>query len=319
LTSRLIASPLRPTFQKGYRQQTQITALVLSADGQNDPDTPPINAASTALVISAIPFHNPISAVRVGYINGEIVVNPTNSQRDLSDLDLVVAGTPDAIVMVEAGAREVDESIVLDAFDAAHAEIKRICALQLELRADAGKPKIEVTYVPKFSDEMVHELMGRHGADLKQAMQTKGKHERSAAMKAARNAIVATVPAEEPEKVGAVTAAIGEMEVEIFRNLMLDENTRVDGRSFTQIRPINIDLGVLPRTHGSAIFTRGETQALVTVTLGTPQERQKIEDFEGETFQRFMLHYNFPPFSVGEVKFLRGPARREIGHGNLAR
>jgi polyribonucleotide nucleotidyltransferase len=319
LTSRLIDRPLRPSFQPGYRQETQIIALVLSADGENDPDIMAINAASTALVISEIPFPNPISAVRVGSINGEIVINPTNSQRDLSDLDLVVAGTPDAIVMVEAGAREVDESVVLDAFDAAHAEIKRICALQLELRAEAGKPKLEVVYMPKFTQELVHELMAKHGAALKTAMLTKGKHTRSAAMKAARAEILAIVPPEDSEKLAAVSAAIGEMEVEIFRNLMLDENTRVDGRSFSEIRPITIDLGVLPRTHGSAIFTRGETQALVTVTLGTPQEAQKIEDFEGETFQRFMLHYNFPPFSVGEVKFMRGPARREIGHGNLAR
>ncbi|HEY6138330.1 MAG TPA: polyribonucleotide nucleotidyltransferase, partial [Thermoanaerobaculia bacterium] len=319
LTSRLIDRPLRPSFTKGYRQETQIIALVLSADGENDPDILAINAASTALVISEIPFPNPIGAVRVGYLNGEIVINPTNSQRDLSDLDLVVAGTEDAIVMVEAGAREVDESVVLDAFEAAHAAIREICQLQRRLREEAGKPKIDVTYTPKFSAELVHELMSAHGAALKAAMLTTGKHARSAAMKDARTQIAATVPPDDAEKLAAVTAAIGEMEVEIFRNLMLDEQTRVDGRSFAEIRPISIDLGVLPRTHGSAIFTRGETQALVTVTLGTPQEAQKIEDFEGETFQRFMLHYNFPPFSVGEVKFLRGPARREIGHGNLAR
>ncbi len=319
LTSRLIDRPLRPSFQKGYRQETQIIALVLSADGENDPDILAINAASTALVISEIPFLEPIGAVRVGYVDNQIVINPTNAQRDLSDLDLVVAGTESAIVMVEAGAREVDESVVLDAFDAAHAEIRRICDLQRQLRGDVGKEKLAVEYKPKFEEELYRELMTQHGANLRAAMVTTGKHTRSAAMKAARTAILATVPADDPEKLAAVTAAIGEMEVEIFRNLMLNENTRVDGRRFDEIRPISIDLGVLPRTHGSAIFTRGETQALVTVTLGTPREAQKIEDFEGETFQRFMLHYNFPPFSVGEVKFLRGPARREIGHGNLAR
>jgi polyribonucleotide nucleotidyltransferase len=319
LTCRLIDRPLRPSFTKGYRQETQIIALVLSADGENDPDILAINAASTALVISEIPFPNPISAVRIGYIDGKIVVNPTNAQRDLCDLDLVVAGTPDAIVMVEAGAREVDESVVLDAFEAAHNEIRRLCALQLELRGEAGKPKLEVTYTPKFTEELVNELMGQYGETLKTAMQTKGKFERYAALKALKAEILATVPPEDTERLTAVGAAWGEMEVQIFRNLMLKENRRVDGRSFTEIRPITIDLSVLPRTHGSAIFTRGETQALVTVTLGTPQEAQKIEDFEGETFQRFMLHYNFPPFSVGEVKFMRGPARREIGHGNLAR
>ncbi|HYH09842.1 MAG TPA: polyribonucleotide nucleotidyltransferase [Thermoanaerobaculia bacterium] len=319
LTSRLIDRPLRPSFQKGYRQETQIIALVLSADGENDPDILAINAASTALVISEIPFHNPIGAVRVGYVDGQIIVNPTNSQRDLSDLDLVVAGTANAIVMVEAGAREVDESVVLDAFDAAHAEIKRICDLQNQLRSDVGKQKLPVEYKSKFTDEQLTNLMNQFGTQLRTAMLTTGKHARRDAMKAVREQVIASVPAEDVDQVTAVASAFNEMEVRIFRNLMLEENMRVDGRRFDEIRPISIDLGVLPRTHGSAIFTRGETQALVTMTLGTPQEAQKIEDFEGETFQRFMLHYNFPPFSVGEVKFLRGPARREIGHGNLAR
>ncbi|MEO8382945.1 MAG: polyribonucleotide nucleotidyltransferase [Acidobacteriota bacterium] len=319
LTSRLIDRPLRPSFEKGYRQETQVIALVLSADGENDPDVMAINGASTALSISEIPFHNPIGAVRVGYIDGQIVINPTNSQRDLSDLDLIVAGTDSAIVMVEAGAREVSESVVLDAFDAAHAEIKRIVELQKELRADVGKEKIKVEFKAKFTPELLHELMGRFGESLKTAMQTTGKESRRKAMKAVKEQVVGSVPAEDTERLTAVGAAFGEMEVEIFRNLMLNEGKRVDGRGFEEIRPISIDTNVLPRTHGSAIFTRGETQALVTVTLGTPNEAQKIEDFEGETFQRFMLHYNFPPFSVGEVKFLRGPARREIGHGNLAR
>ncbi|MCU1246178.1 MAG: polyribonucleotide nucleotidyltransferase, partial [Acidobacteria bacterium] len=309
LTSRLIDRPLRPSFQKGYRQETQVIALVLSADGENDPDILAINAASTALVISDIPFHNAIGAVRVGYIDGQVVINPTNSQRDLSDLDLILAGTNDAIVMVEAGAREVDESIVLDAFDAAHAEIRRICDLQNALREAAGKPKIEVNYKPKFTAELLHELLGQYGEQLKGAMLTPGKHTRYAAIKQVKAALVGTVDPADAERLAAVSAAFNEMEVEIFRNLMLNEGKRVDGRGFAEIRPITIDLAVLPRTHGSAIFTRGETQALVTVTLGTPQEAQKIEDFEGETFQRFMLHYNFPPFSVGEVKFLRGPAR----------
>jgi polyribonucleotide nucleotidyltransferase len=319
LTCRLIDRPLRPSFQKGYRQETQIIGLVLSADGENDPDVLAINAASTALVISEIPFLNPIGAVRVGSIDGKIVINPTNSQRDLSDLDLVVAGTSTAIVMVEAGAREVDETLVLDAFEAAHAEIKRICDLQLSLRADAGKPKLEVKYTPKFTEELLNDLMGKYGSMLKDAMVTTGKHPRRDAIKAVQAQVAGSAPADQPELLPSYNAAFEEMQVHLFRSLMLEEGRRVDGRAFNEIRPITIDLGVLPRTHGSAIFTRGETQALVTVTLGTPQEAQKIEDFEGETFQRFMLHYNFPPFSVGEVKFMRGPARREIGHGNLAR
>src|SRR5436190_10670227 len=319
LTSRLIDRPLRPSFQKGYRQETQIIALVLSADGENDPDTLAINAASTALVISEIPFLNPIGAVRVGYLDGQIIINPTNSQRDLSDLDLVVAGTADAIVMVEAGAREVDESVVLDALDAAHKAIRSICQLQNELREAVGKPKIQVSYTPKFTDELFQQLMKDHGPQLKLAMLTKGKQARSEAVKGVRAQIQGIVPAEEPEKLEAVSAAYEEMEKRIFRDVITNENKRTDGRAFNEIRPIDINLGVLPRTHGSAIFTRGETQALVTITLGTRDEAQKISDFEGETFQRFMLHYNFPPFPVGEVKFLRGPARREIGHGNLAR
>jgi polyribonucleotide nucleotidyltransferase len=319
LTSRLIDRPLRPSFEKGYRQETQIIALVLSADGENDPDILAINGASAALVISEIPFHNAIGAVRVGYVDGQIVINPTNAQRDLSDLDLIVAGTENAIVMVEAGAREVDENVVLDAFDAAHAEIRRICEVQNQLRRDVNKEKLKVEFKPKFTQEILDELMAQYAQPLRQAMLTTGKHARYDAIKAVKTQITGSVAPEETERLSAVSAAFGEMEVQIFRNLMLQENMRVDGRRFDEIRPISIELNVLPRTHGSSIFTRGETQALVTMTLGTPQEAQKIEDFEGETFQRFMLHYNFPPFSVGEVKFLRGPARREIGHGNLAR
>jgi polyribonucleotide nucleotidyltransferase len=319
LTSRLIDRPLRPSFLKGYRQETQIIALVLSADGENDPDIFAINAASAALVVSEIPFANPIGAVRVGYLDGQIVINPTNSQRDLSELDLVVAGTSDAIVMVEAGAREVDENVVLDALEAAHNAIKSICTLQNEMRAEVGRPKIEVTYTPRFTEDFFNELMKNYGPALRLALLTQGKQARREAVRNVRAQMVASVPPEDIEKLAALQGVYEEMETRIFRDVILNDGKRLDGRSFDQIRPIDIQLGVLPRTHGSAIFTRGETQALVTITLGTPQEAQKIEDFEGETFQRFMLHYNFPPFSVGEVKFMRGPARREIGHGNLAR
>jgi polyribonucleotide nucleotidyltransferase len=319
LTCRLIDRPLRPSFTKGYRQETQIIGLVLSADGENDPDILAINAASAALIISEIPFLNPIGAVRVGYIDGQMVINPKNSQRDLSDLDLIVAGTEDAIVMVEAGAREVDESLVLDALDAAHKEIKKIVELQKALQADAGKPKIEVKYTPKYSDETFSSLMNRFGGALKDALLTSGKQSRREAVHNLAGQIIGAAAPEDVDAVTAHKAAFEEMQKTVTRDLMTKEGKRLDGRQTAEIRPITIDLGVLPRTHGSAIFTRGETQALVTVTLGTPQEAQRVEDFEGETFQRFMLHYNFPPFSVGEVKFMRGPARREIGHGNLAR
>jgi polyribonucleotide nucleotidyltransferase len=319
LTSRLIDRPLRPSFQEGYRNETQIIALVLSADGENDPDILAINGASAALVVSEIPFLNPIGAVRVGYVEGQIVINPTNSQRDLSDLDLVVAGTRDAIVMVEAGAREVSEKVMLDALDAAHAEIRRICEAQESLRGEAGKAKLTVEFTPKFTHELFTELMDNWRARLREAMLTQGKQARKEATKKVLDDILAAVPAEDVDKLEATKAALGEMQMRVFRDVVVNEQLRLDGRRFDEIRSISIEAGVLPRTHGSAIFTRGETQALVTITLGTPQEAQKIEDFEGETFQRFLLHYNFPPFSVGEVKFLRGPARREIGHGNLAR
>ncbi|MHB0970349.1 MAG: polyribonucleotide nucleotidyltransferase [Thermoanaerobaculia bacterium] len=319
LTARLIDRPLRPSFQKGYRQETQIIALVLSADGENDPDILAINAASAALTISEIPFHNPIAAVRMGYINGELVVNPTNSQRDLSDLDLVVAGTQDAIVMVEAGAREVSETLVLDALERAHEEIRRIVKLQTQLREAAGKPKLEVVYTPKYTEEQYGELYKRFAGELRDALLTSGKQARREAVHAVAAKFVEGVAPEDIAILDANKAAFEEMQKQVTRELLINETKRLDGRAPNEIRAISIDVSALPRTHGSAIFTRGETQALVTVTLGTPQEAQKVEDFEGETMQRFLLHYNFPPFSVGEVKFMRGPARREIGHGNLAR
>jgi polyribonucleotide nucleotidyltransferase len=319
LTSRLIDRPLRPSFPKGYRQETQIIGLVLSADGENDPDVLAINAASAALVVSEIPFQNPIGAVRVGLVNGEMIINPTNAQRDLADIDIVVAGTEHAIVMVEAGAREIDESQALDALDAAHAAIKKIVEAQKELQKKVGKEKFAVNYTPKYSDDQFAQLMQTHGSALRGALLTEGKQTRREAVRAVADAIFSNVAADDAETLTAYKAAFEDMQKQVTRDLILKETKRLDGRRPDEIRPIWIELGVLPRTHGSAIFTRGETQALVTVTLGTPQEAQRVEDFEGETFQRFMLHYNFPPFSVGEVKFMRGPARREIGHGNLAR
>ncbi|HEY0787785.1 MAG TPA: polyribonucleotide nucleotidyltransferase, partial [Thermoanaerobaculia bacterium] len=319
LTSRLIDRPLRPSVEKGYRQETQVIAFVLSADGENDPDILALNAASVALSVSPIPFPNPIGAVRMGSVNGELVVNPTNSQRDISDLDLIVAGTEHAIVMVEAGAREVDETLVLDALERAHEEIRKIVAAQIQIRGEVGKEKIRVEYKPKYDQALYDELAGRHRDAIRAALTTSGKLQRRQAMKEALDACLAGVPVEDLEKIAATKAVFEDLQSEVFRKMIVEEERRLDGRTPTEIRPIWIEVGVLPRTHGSAIFTRGETQALVTVTLGTPQEAQKIEDFEGESFQRFLLHYNFPPFSVGEVKFLRGPARREIGHGNLAR
>ncbi len=319
LTSRLIDRPLRPSFTEGFRQETQVIALVLSADGENDPDVMALNGASAALTISEIPFPNPIGAVRVGLIDGELVINPTNAQRDLSEIDLIVAGTEEAIVMVEAGARQVSEAQMLDALDAGHAAIRELVKLQKELAAEVGRQKIAVNYVPKFTEETYGELFSKFGGSLRDALLTPGKHASKDAMNGVLSSMLEGVAPEEVEKISATKAVFEEMQKRVTRDLIVKEGIRLDGRKSDEIRAIDIQTGVLPRTHGSSVFTRGETQALVTVTLGTPQEAQRVEDFEGETWQRFMLHYNFPPFSVGEVKFLRGPARREIGHGNLAR
>ena len=319
LTSRLIDRPLRPSFPEGYRSETQVISFVLSADGENDPDVLAINGASAALVVSEIPFPNPIAAVRVGLVDGQIVINPTNSQRDLADLDIVIAGTEHAIVMVEAGAREVSESIVLDALDAGHEAIRKLVQAQKELRDRVGKQKIEVTVKEKYTKETFDELLSRFGEEYKAAMLTKGKMARRDAVASVKSKMLEGIDPEDAEKIASMKAAGENLQYKIFRDVITKERVRMDGRKPDEIRDITIETAVLPRTHGSAVFTRGETQALVTVTLGTPQEAQRVEDFEGESFQRFLLHYNFPPFSVGEVKFLRGPARREIGHGNLAR
>jgi polyribonucleotide nucleotidyltransferase len=319
LTARLIDRPLRPSFAPGYRSETQVIALVLSADGENDPDILALNGASAALVVSEIPFPNPIGAVRVGRVDGNFVINPTNAQRDLSDLDFIIAGTEHGIVMVEAGAREVDEAVILDALDAAHAAIKKIVAMQKELRDEAGKEKIEVVHTPKYTQELYDDLLLKFSGSMREALLAEGKQDRRGAVRELREKALAGIDLEQLDEIVARRAAMEDLQTEVTRDLITKESKRLDGRRPDEIRDIWIETSVLPRTHGSAIFTRGETQALVTITLGTPQEAQKIEDFEGETFQRFLLHYNFPPFSVGEVKFMRGPARREIGHGNLAR
>lgn len=320
LTARVIDRPLRPSFAEGYNHETQVIALVLSADAANDPDILAINAASAALTVSPIPFPNPIGAVRIGLIDGRLAVNPTSAERELSDLDLVVAGTYAAIVMVEAGAREVSEATMLDALDLAHEEIRRIVNAQLALASDAETKK-NVPEIPlRYSHQLYRDLGTRFGTALEEAMLEDGRTGVGRDAVSRLRAAITSDPSLEAEGTPqAREAVLDDLEVQTFRRLTTSEGRRLDGRAIDQIRPIEINVGLLPRTHGSAVFTRGQTQALVTVTLGTPREAQKIEDLEGESFQRFLLHYNFPPFSVGEVKFLRGPARREIGHGNLAR
>ena len=319
ITSRLIDRPLRPLFPAGYNAETQVIALVLSADGENDPDILALNGASTALVLSQIPFYNPIGAVRVGLIDGEVVFNPTNSQRDVSDLDLVVVASRDAVVMVEAAANQLSEQQILDCIWAGHAEIQKIIQAQIEMFREKGlsKPVWEATQA--WPEELFTRVRNDIHAQLKAALNTAGKFERKDAVSAVQKGYLAGIPETETEKRGQVKKIFEALEEELLYDTILDDGHRFDGRRTDEIRPIAIETGLLPRTHGSALFTRGETQALASVTLGTQRDAQIIEEYEGETKQKFLLHYNFPPFSVGEVKFLRSAGRREIGHGVLAR
>jgi polyribonucleotide nucleotidyltransferase len=321
LTARLIDRPLRPLFPKGWTQETQIVGTVLSADGVNDPDILAINGASAALLISACPFDTPVGAVRVGLLGERLVLNPTHEQRAEAALDIVVAGTEHAVVMVEAGARGVSEKQILDAIDLARGEIGRIIAAQRRLQAQVGKAKPTWALpTPPWPEEFAAGIRARFSASLDTALRVPGKLAQGVAIeKVVDDAAAALAEEEHTEKTPWVHAIFHEMVKEQFRGAVLAHGQRLDARAFDEVRKVTCEVGLLPRTHGSALFTRGETQALVTCTLGTSEDVQVIEALEGESQQRFMLHYNFPPFSVGEVKFLRGPGRREIGHGNLAR
>ncbi len=319
LTSRMIDRPLRPLFPEGYNKETQVIGLLLSADLENDSDSLAITGASAALTLSSIPFHNPVGAVRVGYWDDQIVVNPSNADlRTKSKLSLLVAGTEDAIVMVESGAQEISEEVMVRALVEGHNVIKQIVALQKQLQKLAGKQKW--SFVKKELDAgFVTWAESEMSAPLLTAMQMKGKLESYAAMKKVKDEFAARFPAEEADKKAMVPAVYDGLREKIMRREILENGRRHDGRKFDEIRDIHGEVGVLPRTHGSALFTRGETQALVTCTLGTSEDMQIIDTVqEPDHKKRFMLHYNFPPFSVAEVKFLRGPGRREIGHGALA-
>jgi polyribonucleotide nucleotidyltransferase len=317
LTSRLIDRPIRPLFPSGWRHETQVIALVLSADTEHDSDVLAITGASAALAISGIPFTRTIAGVRVGLVNGQFIINPTFAQRRDSSLDLIVAGSQDAIVMVEAGAKEVSEEDVVQALDKAHAAIKEIIAGIDSLAAQAGKKKKEVK-VKEFGTEFYREVEEKAYGPLADAMRIQDKLTNYTTVDQVLADLIAGIPDAEIERRSDAKTIFKELKEKVMRDEALERGKRLDGRSFDQIRPITIEVGVLPRTHGSAVFTRGETQALVTATLGTADDQQKIETMDGEQWKRFMLHYNFPPFSVGEVQFLRGPGRREIGHGALA-
>jgi polyribonucleotide nucleotidyltransferase len=322
LTCRVIDRGLRPLFPDGYYRETQVIAWVLSADGVYNSDIYGISGASLALLMSPkIPFTEAIAGVRIGRIDGRFVVFPTFEELKVSELDLVVAGTNDALAMVECGANELSESIILDALDLAHQEIKRIIALQHELVAELGIVKDEFIADPTpWPDDFVEALQGRWTDELREALKVRGKFEQKDAIKAVREKAFAELSDDEAdEKTSWVKNVFGSMVKAITRETILDQRERLDGRAFDEIRSVTCEAGVLPRTHGSALFTRGETQAIVTCTLGTSDDTQLIESVEGDWRESFMLHYNFPPFSVGEARFLRGPGRREIGHGALAR
>jgi len=319
LTSRQIDRPIRPLFPEGFRCETQVIAMVLSADTENDPDVSGINGASVALSVSDIPFHGPIGAVRVGRVNGEFVINPTYAEQRDGDLNLMVVGTAEGIVMIESGAKEVTEDVVVDAIEFGHEQIKRICAAINQLVEKAGKTKRTVE-PPMIDQDYLDDLRTKIGEKLMDAVNTEKypKNESYSLIKQLKDELKATIDDEDEEGRKKAGGYFDMLREQIFREQVIKERRRPDGRKFDQIRDIWIEVGVLPRTHGSAIFTRGETQALVTTTLGTAEDMQRLEAFEGEAKKRFMLHYNFPPFSVGEVAFLRGAGRREIGHGALA-
>ncbi len=319
LTSRQIDRPIRPLFPEGFRCETQVIAMVLSADTENDPDVAGINGASVALSVSNIPFHGPIGAIRVGQVDGNFVINPTYDEQRSGKLNLMVVGTADGIVMIESGAKEVSEETVVQAIEFGHEEIKKICAAISDLAKKVGKAKRVVE--PVVTDEAyLSELRSKLGNRLLDAVNTEKhpKNESYSLIKQLKDEIKSGIPEDDEAGRKKVSKYFDILREQIFREHVIKEHRRPDGRKFDQIRDIWIEVGVLPRTHGSAIFTRGETQALVTTTLGTGEDKQRLEAFEGEAKKRFMLHYNFPPFSVGEVAFLRGAGRREIGHGALA-
>ena len=317
LTCRLIDRSIRPLFSEGLRCETQVIATVLSADRENDPDVVAMLGTSIALHVSDIPFNGPLAGVRVGRIDGQWVINPTQSQLGESDTDIFISGSKDAIVMVEGGVQIVPEEEVLEALYAGHEAIQPLLQIQEEFRRAIGKPKREVP-LAELNHAVTKRVEELALGKLKQALEVPEKLERYKRIAEVKSEVVAQASAEFPDKQKDIKGAFEELKKNVFRALVIHQERRIDGRGLKDIRPITCEVEALPRTHGSAIFTRGETQALVVTTLGTASDEQRVDALIGEHFKKFMLHYNFPPFSVGEVKFLRGPGRREIGHGNLA-
>ena len=321
LTSRLIDRPIRPMFKEGYKGDTQVVALVVSADENYDPDVLSITGASAALYLSDIPFETPLAGVRVGLVEDTFVVNPTYDQIRLSTLNLIVAGSEESIAMVEAGAKEVSEEVIVEALMFAHNEIKKLCRLQKEMYEKLGIKKREVV-APEVDKDLLAEIEAKITEDLRDALDTTkhGKLESYEMVDKLKEKTVGEYPEDDPEKRKKAGEIFNIVKEKIFRDDILNRKRRPDGRRFGEIRPISIEVGFLPRAHGSALFTRGETQAIVTTTLGTSEDVKYMDDLEkGEIKRRFMLDYNFPPFSVGETGRVGSPGRREIGHGALAR
>jgi polyribonucleotide nucleotidyltransferase len=317
LIARLIDRPVRPLFPEGYFFDTQIVGLLLSADLENEPDTLGVIGASAALYFSDIPFTTPLGAVKVGLVDGQFVANPTDKELDRSPINMTVVSNESGIIMIEAGAQEVEEDKLLEALALGHETNQRIIKAQKELFARLGIKKREFA-AKSLDPEKLAQVEREHGPALLEAMQVRGKKANELALKAVREAALAKIPEEAVEDRLLTKEAFYKLEEKLFRELVLKKNLRTDGRGFDDIRPITSEVGLLTRTHGSALFTRGETQALATVTLGTFDDAQRLDSLGEGSKKRFMLHYNFPPFSVGEVGFLRGPGRREIGHGALA-
>ncbi len=322
LVCRLTDRPIRPLFPEGFLNETQICQNVVSADNVNDPDVLSINAASAALHISKIPFDGPIGAVRVGYFDGELVVNPTVDSMEESDMDIIVAGTADSILMVEGKAEQLSEEVMLSAMDFAHGHIKNIVAAIEELRGKAGVEKMAFES-PQLDADVVADVNALAEAGLIEALAVMGKHERSEAQSAVKDKVKADLEAKYGEEkfaevYGDIKEALYQLDKKIVRRKTLDTKKRMDGRDLDEIRNISIEMGVLPRAHGSALFTRGETQAIVSTTLGTGRDELRSDELVGDVFQNFFLHYNFPAWSVGECRRIMGPGRREIGHGKLA-
>ncbi len=318
LTSRLIDRPLRPLFPENYRYETQVIASVLSTDKENEADVLAMMGASTALGVSDIPFRGPIAGVRVGRVAGRFVTNPTISQQAESDINLIVAGGKSGIVMVEGGGLFVPEADMIEAIFYGYEALQPILDMQEELRREVGKPKRVIQ--PDLDDEALHERIAQMGTPLlREIFTTPDKLERQRRAKEARNSIIESLSEPYGDKIAEMVESFEALEKKVVRQMILEEGRRIDGRSFKEVRPIECMVGFLPRVHGSALFTRGETQAMVLTTLGTERDEQRLESIYGEHFRSFIFHYNFPPYSVGEAKRLSGPGRREIGHGALAR